>query len=126
MRPHKKEFPPEDAQVTGILTGEIKIREQVLKSFERNRLCVLAHDSFDLVFTVCKLINGNHSRIDLLAIYDDISDTLADMLGILNLDVEVLSSEGSLNLESVPGIGDTGIDEHSVVLGTDTENILGK
>ena len=99
---------------------------RLLKSFENYLLSSCAHNGFDPVVSVLKLGYGNDSRIKLLTVNYDVSDALAYMLGVLNFDVKVLSSEYSVNFESIPGIGDTGINEHSVVLRSDSENILGE
>ena len=99
---------------------------RLLKSFENHLLSCCAHNGFDPVVTVLKLGYGNDSRIKLLTVNNDVSNTLAYVLGILNFDVKILSSEYSVNAVSVPGVGDTRIDKHSVVLRSDSENILGE
>jgi hypothetical protein len=94
-------------------------------SNEQSTILPLSSTDFRFDFhSVGEQFQREQVALDRLSIHDQFGNSLAQAFGIFHADLDGEATEISLDLESLPGFGNAGIDPKSFDLRADAENVL--
>ena len=110
------------------MVNKMKGPDEILSEIIRSYFCLLFESSsHDYINTVGLSIAKYRKDIsfDCIAVYGNAPDTLADMIGIGNLNVVRSTTELTGCLQTVLGSWNGRVNAKTVEVGSDTQNVLG-